>query len=208
MRLSDVDWEYVRQYTLLPVASAVVAAAALAAASFVHSTQVELNEQLTANQAVMQEDYDALVDRRRIVERYHRRYEQFSELGFVGIESRLDWIETLRATSTELTLPRVSYVIEPQLTAIAPVESILAGDDIAIHVSRLELEMNLVHELDLLKFVDELQQNAPGLIKVDGCDLTWQGESHALPKAAPNIAANCSVAIYSVITADVGGEAS
>lgn len=197
------DWPYVRRYTIIPLASAMLALIVLIAAIWWQERQTELHSQLTANQLVVQEDYKALVDRRRIVARYHQRYQQFSELGFVGMESRLDWIETLRESSLELTLPRVSYMIEPQLTAIAPVESILAGDDIVVHVSKLDLEMNLVHELDLLRFIDELQQKAPGLIKVDHCNLTWQADREQTLTADQNILASCSVEIYSVITADV-----
>lgn len=207
MTPSDLDWGYVRQYTLIPATTALVAVIALVVSFYVQRGQTLLHEQLSANQSVIQEDYDALVNRRRIVDRYHRRYQQFSELGFVGMESRLDWIETLRASSDQQTLPNVSYVIEPQLRAVAPVESILAGDDIHVHVSKLELEMGLVHELDLLRFVDDLQQNAPGLIKVDRCELAWRGEIGDRLDAEANIQANCSVAIFSVITADVVPEA-
>ncbi len=63
--------------------------------------------------------------------------------------------------------------------------------------------MSLVHELDLLRFVDELQQKAPGLIKVDRCELVWQADRQQSLTADVNIGANCSLAIYSVITADV-----
>ena len=208
MNPSDLDWRYVRRHTLIPLVCLIVSAAAAATGYMLKEKQAELHEQLTANQMVVQEDYAALVQRRRIVDRYHRRYQQFSMLGFVGMESRLDWIETLRESSGELTLPRVSYIIEPQLNAVAPVESILAGDNVSIHVSRMELEMSLVHELDLLRFVDELQQNAPGLIKVDQCELNWQADPQQTLMADVNIGARCTLAIYSVITADVpAGEA-
>lgn len=203
----EYDWPYVWQYTLIPLATAVAAIVALIIAIILQAQQAELHQQFSANQTVVQEDYDALVYRRRIVERYHRRYQQFSELGFVGIESRLDWIETLRSSARGLTLPRVSYIIEPQLNVVAPVESILAGNDISIHVSKLELEMSLVHELDLLRFIDELQQNAPGLMKVNGCELDWQSEAESKLAAVPNILATCSIDIYSVITSDVSAEA-
>jgi hypothetical protein len=206
MKASELDWNYIRQFTLIPTITFVLAVAVLFVSMHVQGSQAKLHEQLTADQAVMQEDYDALVDRRRIVDRYHRRYRQFSEQGFVGMESRLDWIETLRAKTSELTLPRVSYALQPQLKAIAPVQSIMAGDDISIHVSNLDLEMGLVHELDLLRFVDELQQHAPGLIKVDRCYMSWQGEGRENLAAESNILANCSLQIYSVITADVSQE--
>lgn len=206
MKRSDFDWAYIRRYTVLPVVTAAVAGLALFASVWVHGEQQELFAQISVNQDAMHQDYDALVFRRRLVDRYHRRYEQFHELGFVGRESRLDWIETMRETSTGLTLPRVSYAMEPQLKVVAPVQSILAAEDIQVHLSRLQLEMGLVHELDLLRFFDELQQNAPGLIKVDRCDLTWQAESAAKATVGANILADCSILIFSVVTSDVGNE--
>lgn len=199
----EFDWAYVRKYSLIPLLTAVGAIILLLAAMYYQRVQEELHSQLSTNHAAMQQDYDALIYRRRIVERYHRRYQQFSDLGFVGMESRLDWIETLRGTALGLTLPRVSYLIDPQLKVIAPVESILASDNVSIHVSKLELEMSLVHELDLLRFVDELQQQAPGLIKVDRCDMRWQGDVTQPATAAPNILASCKLQIFSIITADV-----
>ena len=48
-----------------------------------------------------------------------------------------------------------------------------------------------------------------GLIKVDRCELLWQADSQQTLTADVNIGANCSLAIYSVITADVpAGEVS
>lgn len=197
------DWGYVLHHTVLPAATAAVAMLVLGASVWVHGKQQALFAQFSVNQDAMHEDYDALIYRRRLIDRYHRRYEKFYELGFVGEESRLDWIETLRETSVDLTLPRVSYAIEPQLQVVAPVESILAGEDIQIHLSRLQLEVGLVHELDLLRFTDELQRNAPGLIKVDRCDLTWQAERGEKLAVGANILANCSILIFSVVTSDV-----
>lgn len=199
----DFDWRYVGRHTMLPLITAGMAMLLLGASIWLHGEQESLHTQISVNQGALHEDYDALVYRRRLVDRYHRRYEQFYELGFVGEESRLDWIETLRETSIDLTLPRVTYAIEPQLKVVAPVESILAGEDIQIHLSRLELEVGLLHELDLLRFFDELQRNAPGLIKVDQCALAWQAESADKLSVGANILADCSILIFSVVTSDV-----
>lgn len=205
MNRFEFDWNFVRRYTLMPFVTAVAAALLLGTGMWVHGEQEVLHEQLSVNQDALHEDYDELVYRRRLVDRYHRRYEQFYELGFVGEESRLDWIETLREASLDLTLPRVSYAIEPQLQVVAPVESILASDDLQIHLSRLKLEVGLVHEIDLMRFFDELQRNAPGLIKVDQCTLAWQAEDVGALKVGANILADCSIMIFSVVTSDVSG---
>jgi len=202
----DFDWAYVRQNTIIPAVTALVALVSLVAAYSVHDAQSQAFSKLSVNQEAIHEDYDALIFRKRLVDRYHRRYLQFHELGFVGRESRLDWVETLRIATEQLTLPRVSYAIEPQLKAIAPVESLSSGDEIQVYQSRLSLEMGVVHELDLLRFFDELQSKAPGLIKVDECKLDWQADEGQRLRAGPNIQATCAIKIFSVVTSDVGTE--
>lgn len=202
----DFDLTYVRRHTLRPVLSALIAAIALTIAVFLHDAEVRQYSQYSANHDALHEDYDALVFQRQLVDRYHRRYQRYHDLGFIGRESRLDWIETLRTTAETLELPRVSYAIEPQLAAAAPVESVIDVNDIQIHVSRAQLEMGLIHELDLLRFFDELQATAPGLIKVDDCALTWLAEAKAASPNEANVSARCSVQIFSVITSDVKDE--
>jgi len=206
MNQSDLDWHYIRQYTLRPVICVLVAALTLGLAIWMHGDHEQLVLELNANHAAVNEDYAALLNQRRIVDRYHRRYQQFNELGFIGRESRLDWVETLRITSESLELPRLSYSIEPQLGVIAPVSSILGGENIQIRVSRMQLEMGLVHEIDLLRFFDTLQQQAPGLIKVDQCELAFLGDAN-VSAGEHNLSATCTVQVFSVITSDVGGEA-
>ncbi len=203
MDRSSIDWRYAMRHTLLPAVTAAIAMGILALSIWMHREQSSLLTEINVNQGVMHEDYDALVQRRRLVDRYHRLYERFYDLGFVGEESRLDWVETLRESSADLTLPRVSYAIEPQLQVVAPVQSIMAGEEIQIHLSRLQLEVGLVHELDLLRLIDEVQRNAPGLIKVDRCNLAWQAESAEKVGVGANILANCSLLIFSVVTSDV-----
>lgn len=198
----DIDFVYVRRYTLRPVLSALVAVIALVAATWIHGIRVEEFSQFAANHETVHDDYDALVFQRRLVERYHKRYERYHELGFIGRESRLDWIETLRTTAETLELPHVSYAIEPQLAALAPVGSVVDVGNIQVHVSRAQLEMGLIHELDLLRFFDELQAAAPGLIRVDDCALTWLADTQPASPAEPNLSAMCSVKIFSVITPD------
>ena len=202
MNRVDFDWDYVRRYTLIPTLCATVAAVSLVLAIWLHNKQTQRNDELTANYTAVHEDYDELIHQRRVVDRYHRRYQSFRNLGFIGRESRLDWVETLRTTTARVGIPRVSYNIQPQLRVVAPVTSLMSGEEIQIRVSRLQLEMGLIHELDLLRFFDDLQEQAPGLIKVDECDLVYDGEiSKAVSE--PNLTTNCTVQIYSVITSDV-----
>ena len=203
MTALDIDWAYLRRGSVVPLLTAVFAVALLAGAVATHKEYRGVHGELEASQLAAQEDYTALVVKRRLIDRYHERYRQFHEQGFVGIESRLDWVETLRGSTANLTLPSLSYAIAPQLDVAAPVQSSLAAADIAVHMSRLELDMGLVHEFDLLRFVDALQHQAPGLMRVEGCAMKWQREPGAPAEAGANIAANCGLEIFSIVTSDV-----
>ncbi len=207
MDRSDLDWGYIRRHTLRPLFSAGIAIAAMGFALWMHGKHEALFAELSANRVAVHEDYQSLISQRRLVDRYHRRYQQYYELGFIGRESRLDVVETMRTTTAALDLPRLSYSIEPQLGVVAPVSSFLGGDNIQIRVSRLRLDMGLIHEIDLLRFFDVLQRQAPGLIKVGRCELSNIADT-ASGSGEPNLSANCDVNIFSVITSDVNrGEA-
>ena len=199
----EIDLPYVRRHTLRPALSTLVALVFLATAMWLHDRQERRFDELSANYSAVHRDYDALVYPRRLVDRYHRRYQRFHDLGFVGRESRLDWVETLRTTSNTLNVPRVSYSIEPQLEVIPPVRSVVGGEDIQLRASKVQLEMGVLHEFDLLRFFDTLQESAPGLLKVDNCDLAWQAERGSHVSTGVNLSASCAIQLYSVITSDV-----
>lgn len=199
----EFDWPYVRRHTMRPVLTAVIAVLALLGAVWAQDYQQARYDELAAHRSAVHQDYDALVQQRRIVDRYHRRYQRFDELGFIGRESRLDWVETLRVTADKLSVPRLSYAIEPQVHVIPPVQSVLGGGDLQIRASSVQLELGLLHELELLRFFDALQASAPGLIQVKSCELSWEIEPGGRAGTDTNLSASCAAQLYSVITSDV-----
>ena len=204
MNRAEVDWRYLATHTLVPALTAVVMLGSLASSTWLLRSLESRYAAISVDQDTMNADYDALVVRKRLVDRYHRRYERFREQGFVGEESRLDWIETLRLVAEDLSLPQLTYSLEPQQPVVAPVPSSSPGSDVQIFVSTLDIEVGLIHEADLLTLVDELQTAAPGLLEVDRCALHRATEPDALRTADSNIVASCSLNMYSVVTSDVG----
>ena len=203
MKQADPDWGYLRAGTLLPAATALIAATVLVISLWLYQTQQQQILRYSISQNHVHQDYESMVYRRNLIDRYHRRYQAFNQLGFVGRESRLDWIETLRATATQLKLPRLNYSIQPQMTAVSPVAAATQGSEVTIKVSQVKLELGLLHELDLLRFFDRLQQAAPGLITVERCELIRNSNDEDVLQLQPNIQANCAMRIYTAITSDV-----
>ena len=149
MRQIDVDWQYLRRDLAVPLVTAAVAIVLLALSAWFVHVQEDGYSRISVDQDTVNADYDALVVRKRLVDRYHRRYERFRNQGFIGVENRLEWIETLRLAAEDLDLPNLAYSLEPQLAAISPVPSTSASAEAQLFVSRLELEIGLLHEVDL-----------------------------------------------------------
>ncbi len=94
------------------------------------------------------------------------RFQQMEQAGIVGPEKRLDWTELLRDLQRQLRLPGMTYEFGPQI----PLET-LAGDGYAYHSSQLKIQLRLLHEEDLLRFVERLQKEARAMILLRGCKL-------------------------------------
>ncbi len=203
MKPAKKDWDFLRAHTLVPGLSFLIALLIFGASFWYNAQQERAYVIYSTNHSVIHEDYDALIYRRRLLDRYHRRYQELQENGFVGHESRLDWIETIRATAKALDLPNVTYSLEPQRTVLQPVDSASGTAEVQVFLSTLDLELGLVHELDLLRFFRKLEEEAPGLMKVDACNLVRQLGPDEQLVAEVNIVASCSMSMFSVITYEI-----
>jgi len=204
MRPARIDWNYLLEDLFWPGVSLLAATVIFGIGIWYQDKQERIYETHSIHQEAIHEEYDELVYRRRLLERYYRRYNEFQLLGFVGRESRLDWIETIRLAARGFDLPNVSYSLEPQLQVIRPIDAASSDAEIQVFLSRLEIELGLVHELDLLRFFDRLEREAPGLMKVDRCSMSRQDSGTRELVADTNIIARCSLMIFSVITSDIG----
>ena len=93
--------------------------------------------------------------------------------GVLGEEKRLDWMEQLRNTQRELRIPGMKY----EFAARVPLNgNTPTGSE--WYNSPLRLQLRLLHEGDLLKFLDRIQREAKALVIVRSCKL-------APPTASP-----------------------
>ncbi|MBT8077049.1 MAG: hypothetical protein KJO31_00650 [Gammaproteobacteria bacterium] len=203
MDKTPVDWRFLASDLLWPGVSALVMLVVLAGTIWFHGEQRRAFADYSVNQDAMHENYDALVTRRRILERYHNRYDAYRSTGFVGQESRLEWADTVRDAVSQLDVPNVSYSVEPQREVVPPVTFRNADPDLKIYVSRIALEVGMVHELDFLRLFDALKGEVPGLMKVDRCKVSRLVDVASKTTIDANMTASCSMMLFSVITSDI-----
>lgn len=115
-------------------------------------------------------------------------FRQLQARGVVGAEARLDWVEAVEALRRSIGLPRLEYELLPQHPLTLPGAD---AEPAAYHfaASTMRLRMDLVHEGDLLQFLDQLPPRVGAILRLRACLVERPGEG-AVPQRA-GLSADC-----------------
>lgn len=149
------DFPLIRKALIVLVASLLSCAALVGAGN-----ALLIKQQDGMNQAQAQRS-DALNKRRQAendkqeIQDYQPKYQRLREHGFVGEERRLDWMEHIKHIRESRNLFPISYEISAQqVFQVGPEVSI---GNLELRGSKIKLQMDLLHEGDLLNFLDDLK---------------------------------------------------
>src|SRR5882672_1210530 len=125
-------------------------------------------------------------------------YEQMRQRGVVGEQSRLDWIESIAKIKNDRKLFEIRYNFEAQKPADYP--GLVATGTAEFVVSRLKLDMLLLHEGDLLNFLADLQASIKAHVSVRNCTVTRieRGAAPSTTSLQPRLRAACQVDLVSL----------
>jgi len=96
------------------------------------------------------------------------RYQEIIARGRTQPERRLDWVETLRGIKEKRRLIGMDYEIAPQ-RPLDPKN--IASGGYSFLVSPMKLDMLLLHEMDLLGLLADLETQVPALVSVRQCTI-------------------------------------
>lgn len=125
-------------------------------------------------------------------------YEEMRQRGMMAEQSRLDWIESIARIKNNRKLFEIRYNFEAQRALDYPgIVSTGAADFV---VSRLRLDMLLLHEGDLLNFLADLQAAGMAHVSVRNCTVTRieRGPTFSATALQPRLRAECQVDLVSL----------
>jgi hypothetical protein len=123
-------------------------------------------------------------------------YRKLLARGVIGDERRLDWVETIGQIKNENKLAEIRYQIEPQRTLDLPGVSPSSG--VEFRVSALKVEMQLLHEGDLLVFIDGLRSKLKAHVLVRSCSVQRLDRSGQDRGIAPHLRAECVIDLVTI----------
>ncbi|MFC5300200.1 hypothetical protein [Azospira restricta] len=104
--------------------------------------------------------------------------------GIVGDERRPDWVALIGDLRRRRRLAELRYELSPQQPAAA---------EHAFRSSAMRLQMKLLHEGDLLGFIDDLRAQAQATVRVRSCTVRRSDRPAATPDDAAGLDADCTL---------------
>lgn len=131
----------------------------------------------------------------RLIAQHLDAYRALLARGFIGAENRLAWIEAVHLANRDARLYGLTYTLSPRTAAPAA----LAGG-LPLQQTRMTLAMPMLVETDLPRFLDALRARAPGLFRVDRCQMNRNTDDSPQAVNRPELDVECELLWFTVAT--------
>ncbi len=128
---------------------------------------------------------EKLVDYRKLVDR-----------GMIGDEQRLDWVDRISEIKTARKLFDVKYSIEPQRPVDYP--GMATKGEVEFLASPMKLDMALLHEEDLFRFIGDLRGALSAYLVVRVCNVNRAESATGDRGNGPRLRATCEIDLVTV----------
>ncbi len=119
-------------------------------------------------------------------------YQQLRRLNILGEERRLEWADAVTRIRAERELLDVRYRVERQKL----LSSVLGKPgSVDFYVSTMKVELALLHEEDLLRFLADLRNSGNAYYAVQRCAVTRTGRAGITPR----LRADCDIDLVTII---------
>ena len=195
MKLGDIKWHIVRTPLLVLLASFAASFAWIYfSAQWSDRTYQELMRERATLEAVRQKSTQADQEK-QLIQRYRDAYEDLQKSGAVGPEQRVNWLDALRRASQAARTLGVDYQLSQQTAS--PIK--LDTGVYKLQQSTMKLRIKLLHEGDLLSFLQALDAQRPGLYLIQSCNLTRTANTTFSVRYESKLAAECEFLWLSLV---------
>ncbi|MBO3704971.1 MAG: hypothetical protein J5X21_00985 [Candidatus Accumulibacter sp.] len=164
MKFGAEDWPKVQVSALAALLMVAVGAATLYAANRFRDAAEQARTLALAQRSEADGKLRRVREEESEIKNKSLLFNSLHERGMIGDEPRLEWIELLKDIRDRHRLLDLRYELSPQ----RPLDSGEVGD-FAFYLSSMKLELKLLHEEDLSRFLADLRQQAKALIRINRC---------------------------------------
>jgi hypothetical protein len=188
-----------RQLALPLLACIALLAAGSALISWTEARHAAAERALTAARAERSQAKERLMriaEEEREVKEKLEIYRRLKDIGILGEEQRLEWADAMGRIRAERELPDLRYRVERQRQL-----SSVAGkpDNVEFFASTMRVDLALLHEGDLLRFLGDLRASGNAYYAVRSCSLARIGQPAATSGLTPRLRAECEIDLITIV---------
>jgi len=123
-------------------------------------------------------------------------YKQLKSLHILGEERRLEWADSINRIRVQRELLDLRYRVERQKLVTSA-----AGKpaNVDFFASTMRVEMQLLHEEDLLRFLADLRASGNAYYSVKKCVIARTGQAVGGATMTPRLSAQCEIDLITII---------
>ncbi|MGH8222321.1 MAG: hypothetical protein ACREQZ_05050 [Woeseiaceae bacterium] len=123
-------------------------------------------------------------------------YQRLRSLNILGEERRLEWADAITRIRTQRELLDLRYRVERQQLLYSAVGKPVNVDFFA---STMKVDLALLHEEDLLRFLADLRESGNAYYSVRRCAVTRTGQAATGTTITPRLRAECDIDLITII---------
>ena len=200
MTREEIDWPVIKIPTITFIV-VLLLSLSIIAGSWVFKEDMLSKYKKNKNRFTsVSQKYLAVDEDERIIRKYYPEFIALYKKGVIGREHRLNWIETLRASSERIKLPGLRYSISPQ-EKYSPGFNVNLGK-FALFSSSMSLTIDMLHEGDLVRLIRDMSEHAEGMFTITECRFMRTGNTLSEKPDATNVSAECDLQWLNIRKAD------
>ena len=123
-------------------------------------------------------------------------YQQLKSLNVLGEERRLEWADAIARIRAQRELLDLRYRVERQ----RPLVSVPGKPaNVDFYASNMRVDIALLHEEDLLRFLSDLRASGNAYYAVKRCALERTGQAATGTSIIPRLRADCEIDLITII---------
>ena len=123
-------------------------------------------------------------------------YKRLKQLNILGEERRLEWADAITRIRTQRELLDLSYRVDRQrlLTSAAGKPA-----NVDFYASTMRVQLALLHEEDLLRFLADLRDSGNAYYSVRQCSMTRIGQPPSGIQISPRLRGECDIDLITIV---------
>jgi hypothetical protein len=181
------------------LAAIVLIAAGVWLVTIAGESRVKAQAQFAAAHAERRQNSDRLAriaEEEREVREKLDVYKQLKRLNILGEERRLEWADAISRIRNERELLDLTYRVNRQRLLKS-----LPGKpgSVDLYASTMTVQLDLLHEEDLLRFLADLRASGNAYYSVRTCSMRRTGQAATGTTITPRLRANCEIDLITVM---------